>query len=125
VDEEPFDAFVPLAGAAKTESWMVCFGLSHFGQAIWVLLLITSFSYRSPQSSQTYSKIGMIVSLAYLSDYIAFGKQSDFRTSNATAPAEAEAVGECWFIMPEQQIPRLHPPTKYVGAGLGMNREAV
>jgi hypothetical protein len=30
---------LPLAGAAKTESWSVCFLLAHFGQAIaWLLL---------------------------------------------------------------------------------------
>jgi hypothetical protein len=29
--------FAPLEGAAKTESWMVCFALAHFGQAMaWV-----------------------------------------------------------------------------------------
>jgi hypothetical protein len=38
---------------------MVCFELSHFGHEIFVLLLSTICSYRSPQSSQTYSKIGI------------------------------------------------------------------
>jgi hypothetical protein len=31
----------PLAGAAKTESWMVCFELAHFGQVMGVLWFIT------------------------------------------------------------------------------------
>lgn len=38
--EELDDAFAPLEGAAKTESWMVCFALEHFGHAIaWVWLI--------------------------------------------------------------------------------------
>jgi hypothetical protein len=45
----------PLAGAANTESWMVCFELAHFGQVTVVLWFITMRSYRSLQSSQTYS----------------------------------------------------------------------
>jgi hypothetical protein len=32
---------LPLAGAAKTESWMVCFALVHFGQVILVPPFIT------------------------------------------------------------------------------------
>jgi hypothetical protein len=31
----------PLAGAEKTESWMVCFELAHFGHVMGVLWLIT------------------------------------------------------------------------------------
>jgi hypothetical protein len=32
--------FAPLEGAAKTESWIVCFALAHFGQAMaWVWLM--------------------------------------------------------------------------------------
>jgi hypothetical protein len=58
-EDPPLEALVPFAGAANTDSWMVCFELSHFGHEIFALLLMTSFSYRSPQSSQTYSKIGI------------------------------------------------------------------
>jgi len=32
---------LPLAGAAKTESWMVFFALVHFGQMIFVFPFIT------------------------------------------------------------------------------------
>jgi hypothetical protein len=56
---EPFDALLPLAGAAKTDSCTVLRVLSHFGHATTVLLLITMLSYRSPQSSQTYSYMGI------------------------------------------------------------------
>ena len=38
---EPFEDLLPLAGAAKTESCTVFFPLSHFGQVIFALLLIT------------------------------------------------------------------------------------
>ena len=58
----PFDALLPLAGAANTESCTVLFPLSHFGQLTMVALLITTRSYRSPQSSQTYSYIGIALS---------------------------------------------------------------
>ena len=33
-EEEPPLDFVPLAGAAKTESWIVFFELSHLGQVM-------------------------------------------------------------------------------------------
>jgi hypothetical protein len=46
---------LPFAGAAKTESWIVCFALAHFGHVTSVRPFITIRSYRSPQSSQTYS----------------------------------------------------------------------
>jgi hypothetical protein len=32
--EELEDAFAPLEGVAKTESWMVCLALEHLGQAM-------------------------------------------------------------------------------------------
>ena len=35
------DDLAPLAGAAKTESWIVCFALSHFGHVIACVWLIT------------------------------------------------------------------------------------
>jgi hypothetical protein len=54
-DEDPPDDLPPLPCAAKTESWMVCFALAHFGQAIAVFCFITRRSYCAPQSSQTYS----------------------------------------------------------------------
>lgn len=34
VDEEEPAVDFPLEGAAKTESWMVCFALSHFGHVM-------------------------------------------------------------------------------------------
>jgi hypothetical protein len=38
--EELEAVFAPLEGAAKTESWMVCFPLEHLGQAMaWVWLM--------------------------------------------------------------------------------------
>jgi hypothetical protein len=46
---------LPFDGAAKTESWRVCFALAHFGHVMACFWLMTSRSYRSPQSSQTYS----------------------------------------------------------------------
>jgi len=49
------DDLLPFAGAANTESWIVCLALSHFGHVIACFWLITMRSYRSPQSSQTYS----------------------------------------------------------------------
>jgi hypothetical protein len=33
--------FAPLEGAAKTESWMVCFALEHFGQVMVGFWLMT------------------------------------------------------------------------------------
>jgi len=32
---------LPFAGAAKTESWIVCFALAHFGHVIFVFPFIT------------------------------------------------------------------------------------
>jgi hypothetical protein len=49
----------PFAGALKTESCRVCFGLAHFGQAIFVPFDSTICSYRAPQSLQTYSYMGI------------------------------------------------------------------
>jgi hypothetical protein len=38
--DELEEEFVPLEGATKTESWMVCFALEHFGHVIaWVWLM--------------------------------------------------------------------------------------
>jgi len=54
-EEELPDALLPLPCAAKTDSWTVCFALSHFGQVIAVFCFITKRSYCAPQSSQTYS----------------------------------------------------------------------
>jgi hypothetical protein len=35
--EELEEDFAPLEGAAKTDSWIVCFALAHFGQAmVWL-----------------------------------------------------------------------------------------
>jgi hypothetical protein len=48
----PFEDFV---AALKTDSWIVFRELAHFGHAISCVLLITSFSYCAPQSSQRYS----------------------------------------------------------------------
>ena len=45
----------PFERPANTESWSVCFPLAHFGHVIACFWLITSRSYRSPQSSQMYS----------------------------------------------------------------------
>jgi hypothetical protein len=41
--------------AAKTENWIVCFLLRHFGHSTFEPLDITMRSYRVWQSSQTYS----------------------------------------------------------------------
>jgi len=38
--EEELD-LEPFAGAANTESWIVCLALAHFGHAIAMFLLIT------------------------------------------------------------------------------------
>lgn len=39
--EEAREDLLPLAGAAKTESWMVCFALAHFGHVTFVFPFIT------------------------------------------------------------------------------------
>ncbi|HXZ11758.1 MAG TPA: hypothetical protein VEG64_05135 [Candidatus Sulfotelmatobacter sp.] len=52
--EEPAEDF-PFDGAAKTESCRVCLPLAHFGHVMACFWLITSRSYRSPQSLQMYS----------------------------------------------------------------------
>jgi len=40
-DEDPLEDLPALAGAAKTESWMVCLALAHFGHVIFVFPFIT------------------------------------------------------------------------------------
>jgi hypothetical protein len=50
-----FSAAALFAGALKTESWSVCRGLVHFGQAIFAPLESTICSYRAPQSLHRYS----------------------------------------------------------------------
>jgi len=40
-DEEPLEDLLPLAGAAKTESWILFLALAHFGQVIFVFPFIT------------------------------------------------------------------------------------
>jgi hypothetical protein len=54
-DEEGPAADFPFDGEAKTDSWMVCFALEHLGQVMACDWLSTMRSYRSLQSSQTYS----------------------------------------------------------------------
>jgi hypothetical protein len=51
----PAEDLLPLLGAAKTDNCSVCLQLSHFGHETEVFPFITRRSYRSPQSSQTYS----------------------------------------------------------------------
>jgi hypothetical protein len=41
VVEDSADDLLPFAGAAKTESWIVCSPLAHLGQVMAVLLFIT------------------------------------------------------------------------------------
>jgi hypothetical protein len=40
-EEDPAEDLLPFTGAAKTESWTVCFALAHFGQVIACFLFIT------------------------------------------------------------------------------------
>jgi hypothetical protein len=50
------DVLAPLLlGAAKTENWIACFLLPHFGHSGFELWDITIRSWRVWQSSQTYS----------------------------------------------------------------------